>query len=395
MKKLLILSILIFGFQTHGLAQKLSVWGGLSRASSKITSFCNRTLKRCIPLNYMSTSSTLAKRQARAYLRAATAILGQSDTAMKINDFTDVFTKDDVNDGPYLELYRKINPDGVVLQTDKQAMNHLLASINRSTALGVTETEKVASKLQDSFPLLLDHLKTYTHPEEEDISWLAQQIPQDTQYLLLGEMHVPVINDAVKDLIPYLRARFGERRIILLTEFLEEGDTSELDDPEKYAYFNSRQHIYDAAKENDISVLGLEPTVVFEHHEDFYFTTDLNEKINLWQSLFGIRVRNRLWSNTIERVRRENPDALIIVYAGFSHLSYVVPFSIGKELKQYAPTFVASFVLGIPDLEPGKFEPVSPFDSGTDGLFPQRVLRFEPGDAEITGFDVQLKVRGK
>ncbi|MCQ2410592.1 MAG: hypothetical protein MJ053_03635 [Elusimicrobiaceae bacterium] len=226
------------------------------------------------------------------------------------------------------------------------------------------------------------------------MAWLAQQIPEDTQYLLLGEIHNPFVMGHISPLMKELRVRFGDRRIILLTEFLEEGDSSTLEDPEKYSgWFSTplRQKIWTEAQANQISVFGLEPSVVYEHYSDFHFVSEYNHRENVWATNFGVDVRNHAWAKTIEQYHQENPDALIVVYAGINHLAYTSPFSLGLKLKKQAPTFLTSFTLGIPTSQESVLQPISSFDLVTGGVFGQRIVHVAPEDAETAGFNIQLK----
>jgi hypothetical protein len=126
----------------------------------------------------------------------------------------------------------------------------------------------------------------------------------------------------------------------------------------------------------------------------------------------GMRLRNQTWKADIEEYRKAYPDALIIVHAGFGHIDYTIPHSLGRAF-QNDKTFVISFFPGytksnypeetkrtfdnVTWLEnytpgPGNYMPISMFDYLTGGQFPQRILQFDKEDAPITGFDIQFKV---
>ncbi len=372
-----------------GFSQKRAILEQLRQIPAKTKIACEKCIK-------MSRSSgiRLAVHEKHMYMKASRAIERQSLAAqqMSLHMTNTAFRKLDEN--PYLELYRKLNlPNAPTLRTDNQALNYILAEMNRTEAFVVTQREEKAKQILDSIPVLQKHLRKYTHPREQDMAWLAHQIPADTQYLLLGEVHKSSLRPSIQQFMKELRTRFADRPIIFLAEFLQEGHSSELDFPEIYhdGRFVSYQPIFDEAKANGISVFGLEPQVV--HKYWFFFVAKDNSVHPLWASWFGVKLRNELWLKTIEKYRSENPNALIVIHGGSGHLAYTEPFSIGSELKKRAPTFMASLTLGYPRAGEKSWTEYSAFDYVTKGIFDQRIVQFAPEDAEITGFDVQLKVR--
>ncbi|MBP5403796.1 MAG: hypothetical protein J6Y17_01745 [Elusimicrobiaceae bacterium] len=392
-KKLFVLAVFILSMEGIGFSQKKAIVEQLSKLSTKTKIACTNCLETA---RQLPTNIRLAVLERQMYMQASKAVEEQSLAAKQMGTHNSGIAFKKMDENPYLELHQKLNlPNDLTLQTDKQALNYTLAQMNRWETYAIAQREEKAQKILKSMDLLREHLQTYTHPEEQDMAWLAQQIPANTQYLLLGEFHKKSLRPSIQQFMKELRTRFRNRRIILLTEFLQKGHSSELDDIEIYNdRFTSYQKIYDEAKANGIEVFGLESPLVKEYW--FFFASNDNLPRPLWESQFGIKLRNQMWLKSIEKYHQENPDALIVIYGGFAHMGYTEPFSIGVELTNRAPTFMASFTLGYPrDAAEKSWTEYSAFDYVTKGEFDQRIVQFAPEDAQITGFDIQVKVRAE
>ncbi|MBR4682501.1 MAG: hypothetical protein IKP06_04280 [Elusimicrobiaceae bacterium] len=224
---------------------------------------------------------------------------------------------------------------------------------------------------------------------KEDIHWLADRIPLNTYYLLIGEYHdEPNIKNKVAQLLRELRLKQPEREIILFTEFLPEYKQRDHWLIKDYA-----PEVRNAADENDIPIIGLEPNFVstFEKHETsihYYSDEDpvmyTEGKTNIWRSLEGKRLRDNYWLTIMQELRQEHPDALFVVYAGDAHIRGWEPFSLTSQLRG-RNTFTVSF---IPQNE------ITWFDDVTEELFSDaRVLSFRDKHLrQLFGADVQIRV---
>ena len=253
------------------------------------------------------------------------------------------------------------------------------------------EVSKWVPKVQENQRTILARMEDFraaqvpvSHPMKEDMAWLAQRIPQDTSYLLIGQKHGYIdIEKNVARLVREIRLRNPNRPILLLTEFLPEGRVW---GNSIFTDFSLHRCVWEEAALQDISVIGLEPKFVDDNEVVLRSHLQLGQRTvedadTVWASLEGVRLRNERWMHTIEKMRQVSPEALIIIYAGNGHLSYAEPYSLGKFLSKQGG-FVVS-------LEPN----AGYFDEVTEMAFPARVLQFNQKDlSELAGFDVQIRI---
>lgn len=245
--------------------------------------------------------------------------------------------------------------------------------------------KEVTSRLED----FLWELETVTHPAQEDMKWLVHQISADTQYLLLGEIHHhPEIQLHVEDFLRTLRMAYPRRQIFLFTEFIAQdqtwGDTLTND---AYAPYIP---IWLTANSYHIPIVGLEPTFVRPNdasslilQETAFFPPELQLKKTIWGSVEGLRLRNTHWIAKIQEYRQQYPDALFVIHGGAAHMDYMMPYSVSKAL-------AGPHTLNI-SLVPA--DEISEFDQMTNGLLPQRILKFNnPELSHLAGFDIQIKI---
>ncbi|MBR4591745.1 MAG: hypothetical protein IKO35_00875 [Elusimicrobiaceae bacterium] len=244
-------------------------------------------------------------------------------------------------------------------------------------------------------------------PVGEEIPWLIEQIPADTQYLLLGEEHYyESIKSSVANTLALLRQQMPQREIILFTEFLPNTYTTSRGikipkntDPsiKEFEKLHSEFTTSDGitymtkvvfqAEELEIPIVGLEPTYVGYTDGKFNarlydLETETSFRESLWATPEGIRLRNRDWLRTIQNYRRRHPKALFVVYAGAGHLGYDMPYSVGEALVEKGKTFMVEFVKTKRRHDGNVFLP--------DG---QHVLHCATKDlARLMGFDVRIVI---
>lgn len=303
-----------------------------------------------------------------------------------------------------------------LITTNKQLTKYFLIENNRQILKQTLAETAHLLLMQQNIAHLKETQIISPKMQSNDIAWLAKNIPLDTDYLLLGEIHdVPEIHQKMAEFVPLLRKQFGQRPIIWLTEFLPELFTTDILDAELEKNVSpALLTLWHTLHAQHISIVGIEPYFVFLKSPKIWRLSQLltAQKMSIWETLEGIRIRNEFWKNEIAKIRRRNPNALIIIHAGFGHFDYTLGNSLGTALKQKGSTFTVSWVPGynpkhktllhrllqnIEELEPvacppDGFAPASFFDFVTRGNFPQRILKFGPQDWYITGFDVQLKV---
>ena len=253
-----------------------------------------------------------------------------------------------------------------------------------------------------------------THPIEQDISWVADQLPKDISYLLVGECHyLPDIANQVAQLIRHLHyVTQPERKIIVLTEFLQEGVA--WGTPGPVTTWETYVDLFKQLHNMEIPVMGMEPPLKFKDFTSEIVTeepesttksfianiseeTDINkvdEKDTSRQvasSLEGVRFRNEHFLKTIQQVRQEHPDVLLVIYTGGAHVEYSQPYSLGDALA--GPQTRVITLIPAPVKIKGVWEaPATNFDVATKGQFffdgtvqsdepqPTRLIQFNDPD---------------
>lgn len=248
------------------------------------------------------------------------------------------------------------------------------------------------NELVAQLPQLRAVQKKVDHPSREDMHWLAQQVPEDAQYLLVGEKDhgVYTIHQQVKLLLEELHRRHPHRKIVFFTEFLPRGHSwvYAARHPGLWGYLP----MFFTGQKERIPVIGLEPDFVFQT-QGAVVKDPRQETVGLmWASIEGVRIRNERWLSRLQAARRRYPDALFVVYAGAGHVDYNEPYSLGRSL-QGPQTKVVLFHPNY-RVENGYLkELITPFDIITKGEFSDRVIQFESDKlSKLAGFDIQIGV---
>ena len=115
-------------------------------------------------------------------------------------------------------------PHAIFLTTQKQLASYFTAKNNLAAENMYAKLQEAQRQIILNLEDLQAHKITPQHPKEQDTAWLAQQIPSSTNYFFIGETHYyPEIQEAVADLLHKVRSQFPERKILLFTEFLLDG----------------------------------------------------------------------------------------------------------------------------------------------------------------------------
>ena len=87
----------------------------------------------------------------------------------------------------------------------------------------------------------------------------------------------------------------------------------------------------------DIPVVGLEPSLTLKHtpgKNERISDIDEDEILFLFRvSSSGMEKRNQEWVKTLQRLRAQDPDALIIVHGGLAHVGYDQDFPVSQQLE--------------------------------------------------------------
>ncbi len=285
------------------------------------------------------------------------------------------------------------------LTTPDQWTNYMLASQNRRVATQTLRAEKRWEEIERNLYTIYHAQNSVYDSQENFVQILAGQIPQDTQYILLGEGHDPIVHKQISRFLSELRAQQPEREIILFTESLPESMYLEPAGPNAEAPFikinnhlHEHQDVFSAASKANITVIGLEPEFVPENKYVLFADIPSHHSKLLWQTLEGMAIRNEQWLQHIEGQRKEHPQALFVIYAGAMHVAYQQPYSIGDALAP-APTYTALFLPYRIVKENHKNLPaISPYDAQCleRDIPPNRFVTFEKPYAIQVGFDARI-----
>ena len=283
---------------------------------------------------------------------------------------------------PFTSRPEDIYP-GVPFLTNQEDLElYFIAQNNRETQKLLASMQRQTETLRQNAPSFCSACEQFTLPPEQISPWLAAQIPERTDYLLLGEQHgFTEIKQTISQLLGELRERFPNRSIMLFTEFLPEHHVwGETEAPISHKSFFP---IWEKAQEVHIPVIGLEPLFVSTDRMLRLNSPSGQELEKIWSSPEGLRVRNNRWIHTLTQYHKKYPQALFIVYAGSGHLLYTDPHTLGKQFANFN-TQVFTFY---------PHTGYSYFDVLTKGIFTSPLLHITNGrSARMAGFDIQIKV---
>ena len=230
---------------------------------------------------------------------------------------------------------------------------------------------------------------------------MLDRMPKNTDYLLLGEEHEsPAVHSVLVRFLRQVRAQNPDRKIFLLTEFLPRGAMKRLKLQEMKELDPSYAHVLNTAQKMGMLVRGLEPRFVFfadaeveVAHKDIVLEVDENI-VPAAATPEAIRLRNRQWIADIQALRKHNPDALFIIWAGAEHLGYLTPLSISNHLPAEK-----TFLIDIYSQDLNNPEPCDVLDFAGQGKYPfftQRLLTWDdPALRRAAGFDMRILLNQK
>ena len=201
------------------------------------------------------------------------------------------------------------------------------------------------------------------------IKQLAAQV-EDSHIVFLGEFHyVPEIQRAVGQLLYALKDRNPGRRIVLFTEFIDLPPTAREGAPASLASYYRRASEFPTER-----IQGDDPhlfkrldyardlfEILLDDHFEIYPLEDRKLCSMIYQeegllrdmqvSALAITLRNKTWARMMEhkmaQIRKTDPDALFVVYAGMAHTSWIMPYALPKFFAK-AKTSVVEFSVGEP-----------------------------------------------
>ncbi len=179
----------------------------------------------------------------------------------------------------------------------------------------------------------------------------ASFIPETARKIFVGEEHYqPIIYEAFEKMIYQYQARFPDRKIIILTEFMSDRlfpwqktgrpiSRFEMGQRKNDSDFN----FFDNFIKQGIEVVGLENVSYMKAHESLITPSESQA-----ESVYGMQERNAHWRQIIEEVQARNPRAILFIYTGSLHSHYRAPFSLAAPSMQ---TFVMQWEVGFLDVD--------------------------------------------
>lgn len=185
------------------------------------------------------------------------------------------------------------------------------------------------------------------------INYTALVAPE-VRKIYIGEEHgKPLIYQAVTDLLLQYHAKYPDRKLILLTEFVSDRlfpwqipgkSVNRLDivlrrNNKDFAFLNQ-------LLKAGVEIVGLENVSYIKEHEALITPSDSQA-----ESVVGLQERNAHWRRIISHVAEKNPQAILFIYTGSMHTHYRAPFTLANPSPQ-------NFVL---QLESGRLAKDMPF----------------------------------
>lgn len=306
--------------------------------------------------------------------------------------------------GMYVE---PIYPDKPFLTTRLQTTHYMLAQSNRLVVPEMQRLQTLQDQLRRALPQLQQAAQQTVQPDDP-IDWLAQHIPAQTTLIHIGELHnIKETYQAVMHFLDALRQQNPAKPIVLLTEFLPENFRWTYTTPDKLLDLPEYAPIWRRAAQNNIPVIGLDPSFTFYDRCNvaFHLSDDITHVSSQWTHLEGVRLRNERWAKVIQSYRAENPDALFVVYDGAAHSLYNHPFALPAQLPGEQSFVVALFPHEIVEADPqSRFASLVEnvrlvrFKEPLEFILPQAqftqplVYLPDPHLARLAGFDVRIRL---
>lgn len=306
---------------------------------------------------------------------------------------------DFIGDDPYTTLLtpptliqkpEELNPQMQnILTTPEQWSMYLVSSHNRRLTSQLHRARHVLQNYYAQFPLFHQQKQVIDVPTEQYMKKLADIIPSNTKYLLLGERHINYLHAYTGEFISHI-AKKTDKQIILLTEFMPHSAHTK-NQVRRQELLDEFWPVWKAAKQAHIPVAGLEPEFAMTNDNIYACNevTDINAPF--WGTLEGIALRNQYWLELIKSYRKAFPDALFIIYGGVGHFITHRPYSLGKTLA--GPETFTALILPADDLNnPDVLSHVSTYDTccAKQNLPFDPFVKFDYPLSQKIGFNARL-----
>ncbi len=236
-------------------------------------------------------------------------------------------------------------------------------------------------------------------------------ISPSAKLIMVGENHYQqAVIDEVITLLQQLRRRYPKRPIYYASEFIYANSSTGmrvLRTSEEIEYYTAGNLFYWEASgrafDTGVNVVGLgNPELLYSRSLSVNKTPFLESEV-AWKALSpaGVRDRNSFWAEIIREIYEQDPDALVVVHAGWGHTNYTQLNALSFMLKNFKP-----FVINFGQFAPPAFKryfPLPPevLQKGKNMLRRQprqtvRYVRFFPSkrSALVAGCDLHVELSG-
>lgn len=288
--------------------------------------------------------------------------------------------------GPYVELpfFKRLSPEA--------QRNYFLAANNRAIATLWKQRKALFEALKARENDFLT--QKVSEPIANPFTQMADQIGPEIKQVMLGEIHDYVwLQPGISTFLEALRAKYPDRKMVLVTEFLPRGKKNMLPAREWMSKANPEyEDLFKTATRLGIRIKGLESSYVFFHTPPQMEVPGVTpkEEVNMWSTPEGLRVRNADWAKAIAEYRQEEPDALFIVYAGSDHVDYSKLSSLARRFPR-EETFIGMVFPYVVD--EGQIMTCDLVDEALPALNTVKYLSWPSKELRnLAGFDVRIKL---
>ncbi len=304
-------------------------------------------------------------------------------------------------------------PDASFFLTDDLLLDYMLVKHNLEFRKWLPKFYRYAEHWTKILPDLQAARQTFSHAPAEDMAWLARQIGNETQYMLLGNIGAIPYEDHITLFLRELRKQQPEREIIFLNwyamydgrkiESLLADGLEVKDEGLRLALLEEAERSLFREIVTSVQLEGpfreIDPASdPFMRTGNVSFPRLTNKEFSFSETIEGVRLNSQAFFKQIQQMRAQHPKALFVVAGPSRLMDYNAPYSLGGKLA--GP---GTYVAQIGEMN-GSSE--SFFDQamvGEDSLTEERVLQFKgtlpafkglPATtmSRVVGFDVRILV---
>lgn len=229
-------------------------------------------------------------------------------------------------------------------------------------ALWQKNEDMLAQSLDYSMRLLMTvknneaafHGSLRSHVKDGTAAYYDHLPATGVDYIYVGEVHLnPLIQEELLQLLQEIKSRYSKRHVYLATEYMWDAyHPSTLKDDLPLALANDKKDLLNImgkeayvnnfflhkVLELGIPVVGLEPRFGMANEASVH--SGITDPARLYRktqqlslSEVGLGARNDRWVDHIEKIREQDPKALVVIHGGAQHTSLQNLFSVSNKLK--------------------------------------------------------------